>query len=186
MSPHPATPQPPGVRVLLLGDSHLAWIPWDTGRLAPGTGNAAFGGADVHQLPGQYDRAGPADLVVLSVGSNDAVARMPLAEFAGALGAFLDVIGLPSVLVAPPGVDEELAQAAYGLDGAGLNALMGSYRDAAAQVVRQRGGAVVPTDELIAPLGAAAFEPDGLHLSPEGYAALLPALAAALADPPRR
>jgi lysophospholipase L1-like esterase len=72
----------------------------------------------------------------------------------------------------PPGVDESRPGA-----GDRSNAVVAGYRDAATAVAESHAARLLDTRSLLAPLGAAAFASDGLHLSGAGYRLLLPALA---------
>ncbi len=172
----PSTP-----RVVLLGDSHLARVRRDLARIAPSVTNAAVGGATVRELMAQAMSAGVTshDVLVVSVGSNDAAPwkSVPLAEFAALLDAFLATVphaGL--VLLSPPGVDEAR------LAGAGnrTNAVLDTYAEAACTRFAAAGAVVVDGRALLADLGPAAYDADGLHLTAAAYDVVLPALAAAV------
>jgi lysophospholipase L1-like esterase len=169
------------VRIVLLGDSHLARVLRDLAAIGPDVTNAAEGGASSLDLLAQARRAGvrEQDVVVVSVGTNDAAPRtnVPLDEFAAALARCLGSVPTGSgVYVAPPGVDES------GLTGTGdrTNAVLDRYRDAALAVCEQTGARVVRADHVIAPLGPGAFAGDGLHLGGRAYDLLLPAIANAV------
>lgn len=169
------------VRVVLLGDSHLARIRRDLHLVAPQVHNAAVGGACATDLLAQAHRAdvGPEDVVAVSVGTNDAATwrQVSLDAFAEAMSAC--VRSLPGgrwVFLAPPGVDESRLAGTAGRTNAGL----ARYRDAAMTVFADVGAAVLRTDRVIEPLGADAFADDGLHLSGAGYGLVLPALAEAV------
>ena len=73
------------MRVVLLGDSHLARLRRELPRLGESVVNAAVGGATVLDLEAQADRVGlaPDDAVVVSVGTNDAATRneVPVLDF---------------------------------------------------------------------------------------------------------
>lgn len=169
------------MRVVLLGDSHLARIRRDLPRVGPDVLNAAVGGSTALDLLAQADQAdvGPADVVAVSVGTNDAATwrQVPLDAFAGAVSAC--VRSVPAgrwVYLAPPGVDESRLAGTAGR----TNAELARYRDAATTVFADAGAAVLRTDRVIEPLGADAFADDGLHLSGAGYELVLPALAEAV------
>jgi lysophospholipase L1-like esterase len=168
-------------RVVLLGDSHLARVRRDLGRIGDDVRNAAVGGASSRDL---RDQAAPVDWraddrVVVSVGSNDAAPwkQVPVAEFAALLAELLGSLPAARLYVAPPGVVEDRLTG----DPDRTNALMDVYRDAAVAVCEDAGVRVLRADRLLAPLGAAAFAADGLHLSGEGYDVLLAGLAGLLA-----
>src|SRR5215217_5772612 len=146
------------MRVVLLGDSHLARIRRDLAMLGPDVCNAAEGGASAPDLLAQGTRAAvdEADLVVVSVGTNDAAPwkQVPLTVFARALLDCLQAVPARRwVYVAPPGVDESR------LTGPGdrTNAILDEYRDAAVFACNEVGARVVRTERVIRPLGAGAF-----------------------------
>lgn len=165
------------MRVLILGDSHLARAVRSHGLVATGTTSRAVGGSVATDLPGQLEgvTVSAYDTVVVSVGTNDAGWRqVPLPEFTEAMEAFLRLVeGTRVLLVTSPGSDP-LRAPAYS------PALMASYADAAARLVKGAGGSVMDTPALLAPLGADAFLEDGFHLTPAAYALLLPAIAEAV------
>jgi lysophospholipase L1-like esterase len=164
------------VRIVLLGDSHLARVRRDLTRLGDDVLNAARGGATVRDLERQSVAAlSPSDVAVVSVGTNDAAPwhGLSLAEFQAALDGF--VASLPAgrvVVVAPPGVDESRLG-----PGDRTNAGITGYRESAAAVATDHGARWLDTPSLLAPLGAVAFADDGVHLSGTTYAVLLPAIA---------
>ena len=168
------------MRIVLLGDSHLARVRRDLPVLGPDVLNAAEGGASAQDLLGQATRADvdEDDVVVVSVGTNDAAPwkQVPVKVFAHAL---LDCMrSVPArrwVYVAPPGVDESRLSAS----GDRTNAVLDDYRDAAVRACSGAGARVVRTERVVGPLGADAFVSDGLHLSGRAYAVLLPVVAEA-------
>jgi len=169
------------MRTVLLGDSHLARVRRDLPLLGPDVCNAARGGASSLDLLAQASRAsvGEDDLVVVSVGTNDAAPwkRVPVAAFAQALSDCLRTVPARGwVCLTPPGVDESR------LTGAGdrTNALVDEYRQAAVTACHDAGAEVVRTERVIGPLGSDAFVDDGLHLSGRAYQVLLPAIADAV------
>jgi lysophospholipase L1-like esterase len=184
------------VRVVLLGDSHLARVRRDLPRLGPSVVNAAVGGASARDLLPQAVTAGvtSADLLVVSVGSNDAAPwkALPLSEFGSLLDAFLAAVprsGL--VLLTSPGVDESRLLSNRDLDAEVIirprsathdrtNAVLSSYAEAARSRFAAEGAVVVDGRTLLADLGPAAYDSDGLHLTGAAYDVLLPALAAAI------
>lgn len=169
------------MRVLLLGDSHLARLgPADLARLGSQVTNAAVGGANAGDLAGQLAGvADPAscDVVVVSVGTNDAAPwkQLPIAESERALADLVATLRLPLVYVASPGVDEARLERSTDR----TDAVLADYSRAAAAVAAAAGGAVVDTPALLASLGGRAFVDDGLHLTTAAYAVLVPAIAAA-------
>ncbi len=165
------------MRIVLLGDSHLARIQRDAPRIGENVLNAAQGGATVLHLEGQADGAGltGSDVVVVSVGTNDAAPwhDMSVADFQRGLGRF--VRSRPAgawVIMSPPGVDESRLGPRDR-----TNAVVNEYREAAAAVAESHAARLLDTRSLLAPLGTAAFATDGLHLSGAAYRLLLPALA---------
>ncbi len=172
------------MRVVLLGDSHLARVRRDLGRLGSSVVNAAVGGASTRDLLPQAVGAAvtATDVLVVSVGSNDAAPwkAVPLSEFAALLDDFLASApraGL--VLLTPPGVDE----ARLGRRRDRTNAVIIRYSDAARTAFAAVGATVVDGRALLAGLGPAAYDDDGLHLTGPAYDVVLPALAAAVAEP---
>lgn len=168
------------VRVVLLGDSHLARVRRDLPLLGPDVRNAAVGGARVHDLEAQVAVASvvPDDVTVVSVGTNDAAPwkAVPVLDFTEALRAcWLAVPARRRVYVAPPGVDE----ARLGGPRDRTNRIIDLYREAAVVTCRELDVRVVRADQVVAPLGAGAFVDDGLHLTGRAYRLLLPALAEA-------
>jgi lysophospholipase L1-like esterase len=169
------------VRTVLLGDSHLARL---RRGLAPFPGdvhNAAEGGATSRDLPAQAGAVGlrESDVVVLSVGTNDAAPwkHVPVSEFGQSLEAFVgsgEARGW--VFVAPPGVVEARLTGAPDR----TNAVIDDYRHAVIEVAGQVGGPVVRADLLLASLGETAFAQDGVHLNGTGYRILVPAISASV------
>jgi lysophospholipase L1-like esterase len=169
------------VTTYLLGDSHLAAL----GPSVPGLGddvvNLSVGGAVAQDLGCQVHAVALADdaRLVVSIGTNDADPSRGLAL--EAFGAVIDAFvaarpGLRWVYVASPGC-------AGDIDDTWTAAGMARYSARAARVFEAAGGVVLDTPALLAPLGADAFDEDRLHLSAQGYDALLPALTGALVDP---
>ena len=118
------------------------------------------------------------DVVVLSVGTNDAAPwkHVPVSEFAHSL-SMLVASHAPRgwVFVAPPGVVEERLTRAPDR----TNAVIDEYRRAAIEVCDEVGGHVVRADLLLASWGAKAFADDGVHLNATGYRVLVPAIMSA-------
>jgi len=169
------------MRIVLLGDSHLARVRRDLAVLGPDVCNAAEGGASALDLLTQATKAAVEedDLVVVSVGTNDAAPwkQVPVTVFAHAvLCCMQSVPARRWVYVAPPGVDE------CRLTGSSdrTNAVLDEYRDAAVSACNEAGARVVRTERVIGPLGAGAFVSDGLHLSGRAYKVVLPAIAEAV------
>lgn len=166
---------------MLLGDSHLARVRRDLSVLGPDVCNAAEGGATSLDLLAQATKAavGEGDLVVVSVGTNDAAPwkHVPATVFADAVAHCVQTVPARRwVYVAPPGVAESR------LTGSGhrTNAVLDLYRDAAVSAFEDAGARVVRAERLISALGAAAFDNDGLHLSGRAYKVVLPAIAEAV------
>lgn len=165
------------MRIVLLGDSHLARIQRQLPLIGENVLNAARGGATVRHLESQADGAvlSRSDVVIVSVGTNDAAPRndVPLADFEQALDRFLGSTPAGArVIMTPPGVDESRPGA-----GDRTNALVATYREAATAVAESRSARLLDTPALLAHLGTAAIAGDGLHLSGAAYGVLLPALA---------
>jgi len=165
------------VTVLLLGDSHLARVD-NVGRIGPQVTNRAVEGSIAAQLEGQL--AGldldEYDVVVISIGTNDAAPwrDLTLPEFTSAIRDALTRIGdKRTVFMRSPGVET-------GVRGEELRLRMAEYAEAAASLFTRAGGEVINTPQLLAPLGAAAFNDDGLHLTARAYDVLLPAVAHAI------
>ncbi len=173
---------------MLAGDSHLAYVRQDVALLGDRVRNVAVGGAVVTDVLQQLttttfgptsafdDAVGPDDVVVVSIGTNDA------APYPGvAIEAYEEEIDRiiaevhPGrwVYLAPPGVDA-LEEDPIGRS----NSTISRYAEAAATRFG-RLGAVVDSPTLLEPLGSTAFAPDGVHLSQAGYDVLLPAVARA-------
>ena len=171
------------MRIVLLGDSHLARIERDLPRLGQNVVNAAVGGATVHDLDAQAVAAsvGHDDVLVVSIGTNDSALwrAVPVSAFAAALERFLGSWDVRRwVIILPPGVEESR------LDGAGdrTNALLSEYRAAQIVAAATVDARLVDSRALLLPLGSRAFAQDGLHLSGKGYCVLLPALASVIAS----
>ncbi len=165
-------------RTVFLGDSHLARLRRELTSLPGEVRNVAQGGASSRDLMGQAAEVGvqESDVVVVSVGTNDAWKHVAVSEFAQALSTLMASHAPRGwLLVAPPGVIEECLTG--GPDR--TNAVIDDYRRAAIEVWERAGGHVVRTDLLLAPLGAKAFADDGIHLNGVGYRVLVPAIASA-------
>jgi lysophospholipase L1-like esterase len=172
------------VRIVLLGDGHLARVRRDLPRLGKDVVNAAAGGATVHDLVDQAAAASvrPDDVVVLSIGTNDAAPwrKVPTAVFREVLGQFLSSCDAGRcVIILPPGVIEAR------LNGRAdrTNALLADYRAAVTAAAVAAGAEIMDPQAELSALGPSAFASDGLHLSGEGYRVLLSALSTALALP---
>lgn len=170
------------MRIVLLGDSHLARIRRDLPALGDDVVNGAIGGSTVRDLAAQADAVALRldDIVTVSVGTNDAAARhAPSPERFGAeLDRFLRSHQVGRwVLVLPPGVVEDNP----GCGGDRTNAVIDDHRAAVSTVASAVGAHIVDPRIVLAPLGVAGFADDGLHLNAAGYRALLPAVRAAVA-----
>lgn len=169
------------MRIVFLGDSHLARVRRDLSLVGPDVCNAAEGGASALELLAQATKAAveEGDLVVVSVGTNDAAPwrQVPVTVFVRAvLDCMRSVPACRWVYVAPPGVD----QSRLTVSGDRTNAIIDEYRDAAVSACNDAGARVVRTERVIRPLGAGAFVSDGLHLSGPAYKVVLPAIAEAV------
>lgn len=166
------------MRTVLLGDSHLARLRRSLSQLDGPVENAAVGGAHAADLLPQARAAGagPDDVVVVSVGTNDAAPWqvVPPDEFAVLLDEVLGVVDAERwVYVAPPGVDESrLTRPADR-----TNAALAVYTGIATAAFSARGARVIDTAALLGDLGPAAFTDDGVHLTGAAYRLLLPAIA---------
>lgn len=164
------------MRIVLLGDSHLARIRRQLPLIGKDVVNAARGGATVRDLEAQADGAAltDADVVIVSVGTNDAAPHheVPVADFRRAIGRVLESTVGAWVVMTPPGVVE----ARLGAHGR-TNAVVAHYREAAIAAAASHSARLLDTPPLLAHLGTSAFAEDGLHLSGAGHGVLLPALA---------
>lgn len=165
------------VRTVLLGDSHLARIKRELPRLGDNAVNAAVGGATVDDLYGQAAAAAirPDDVVVVSIGTNDAAPweEVRSERFGHVLEQFLGSRDVSRwVIVLAPGVIETR----WAGSSDRTNALLDDYRAAATAAAASAGAVVIDPKVVLSALGSSAFASDGLHLSGEGYRALLPAL----------
>lgn len=179
-------PTPPGGRIVLVGDSHLA--AFDSARMqrlrsAVGHGaeivNLAIGGSTAIDLISQLERAAllPDDRFVVSVGTNDLAPwkRVPIDRFHGALTTALQLIQprVGVLLVPPP--SEMRAQVAARPTAIRTAADRAPYADAVRTLARQHGAGTIelPDQE---PMHSA----DGVHLNDHGYDLLIDLVARAL------
>ena len=170
--------------LLLLGDSHLALVQDRRRRaLERFTGcrveNRAIGGVSSLELADQLRGGVRADVVVVSVGTNDAAPwkQVPLPAFERALrDAVGTLAGARLVYLASPGVVEELLT---GPDDR-RNGVLEHYSAVGRTVFAEAGGTTVDTPALLAGSDGVLFEEDGVHLTDEGYGVVLPALAQAV------
>lgn len=168
--------------LLLLGDSHLSRVRRTRlRRLEAASGhrvlNAAVGGASVLDLAAQLDGVRPADVAMVSVGTNDAAPwkQVAIGTFRATFAALLPRVPAARVVyVGSPGVDEHRLSRAKDR----TNARLREYVEAAADTVRLHGGEFLDTAALLAQVEGDVFEDDGVHLNKAGYDALLAALAA--------
>lgn len=185
------------MRIVLLGDSHLARVRRDLGRLVcaaagcaasakPEVVNAAVGGAFAADLVQQAAAVGlgPLDRVALSVGTNDAAPwkQVALAHVRRHVDAFLSATAVARlVYLSPPGVDEtSLAATGLAARRDRTNECMDAYGRAIAERLHHAGAEIVDGRALLDSLGRAGFADDGLHLNGRAYDVVLPALASAL------
>ena len=169
------------MRVVLLGDSHLARVRRDLHRIGPDVRNAARGGARAPDLLLQAMSASVtgSDVVVVSIGTNDAAPwkQVPVESFASLVLECLGSVPVGRrIYVAPPGVDERRLTGPNDR----TNATIDEYREAAVSACGEVDARVVRADRVIEPLGAGAFVSDGLHLSGPAYRLVLPAIAEAV------
>jgi lysophospholipase L1-like esterase len=169
------------MRIVLLGDSHLARVRRDLPMVGTNVCNAAEGGASSPDLLAQAARAAveEGDLVVVSVGTNDAAPwkQVPLTVFAQELARCMrSVPARRWVYVAPPGVDESRGSGSGGR----TNAVLDECRDAALTVCDEAGARVVRTGRVLEPLGTSAFVSDGVHLNGPAHKLVLAAIAHAI------
>ncbi|GEP37477.1 hypothetical protein NPS01_11400 [Nocardioides psychrotolerans] len=170
------------MRVVLLGDSHLAHVRRKLDLIGSDVLNAAVGGASVRALSAQATGAqvSSGDVVVVSIGTNDAAPskQLPLPDFSTILGEWVGSLDVGRwVFVTPPGVDEARLQGAADR----TNKVIGAYRDAAVGIFEAVGAHVVHADQVLERLGPGGFADDGLHLTGRAYDLLLPAVAVAAA-----
>jgi lysophospholipase L1-like esterase len=166
------------VTTYLLGDSHLAVLGSSVPALGDDVVNLSVGGAVAQDLGCQVHAVALPESarLVVSIGTNDADPSrgLPLEAFGAVIDAFVAARpGLRWVYVASPGCADDI-------DETWTEAGMARYSARAAEAFEAAGGAVLDTPALLAPLGAGAFDEDHLHLSAQGYDALLSALTAAL------
>ncbi len=176
------------MRIVLLGDSHLARLgndlPQVAARLSPDDEivNFSIGGSIAVDLAQQAQAAQlrPTDTVVISIGTNDAAQWRPIdhTSFEESLGAFLgdlDVARL--VVISSPGTDE----GRMGDTGPDFPPdQISAYAETVERLTHAVGGVVVRAAELLAPLGGRAYLDDGVHVTSAGYDVLLPAIADAV------
>lgn len=165
------------MRLVLMGDSHLARVRRGLVSLGREVGNVAVGGATVHDLDGQLDLVAAIrpETVVLSIGTNDAATQRGVsrAHFVAALEQVLVRLqGRRVVYLTPPGVVESRAAGQHW-----TNTRIAEYRQAAMDACAERGLARIRAEEILGQLGPRAFAADGLHLNGLGYRTLLPVIA---------
>lgn len=172
------------MRIVLLGDSHLARIT-ALDQIGDDVVNAAVGGsvaADVHDQAASVG-VGPRDVAVVSVGTNDAAPwkQVEAEEFRAQLERLVESVQpYRWVHVAPPGVDELRMEREVDR----TNELVARYQRIGGVVLAESGAGaeLVDTPRVIARLGSEAFVDDGVHLSAAGYSLLVPAIADAVED----
>ena len=172
------------MRTMLIGDSHLARLNNDLSPLvATPVIDAAQGGASIGDALRQASsiRVDANDIVVLSIGTNDAAPwkQTPLAAFSDGLDQFKDSFDLGRwIYMTPPGVDESRLSGSSNR----TNMVMEIYRDKATTVLRSGGASILPSHEVIAELGSFAFSSDGVHLAEAAYSLLVPEIAKSIAS----
>lgn len=166
------------MKVLLLGDSHLARLVPYRRLIASTCDIGAVGGSTALDLAGQLEGVDPAsyDVIGISVGTNDCgpfgVDRDVSLR---ALGSVLErVAPTPVLMINNPGADE-VAQR-WGYDSEAMRA----YAEAASALVAAAGGRSLDLRTVIRPLGGKGLTPDGFHVSRVAHALVFPALRAAL------
>ncbi len=169
------------MRIVLLGDSHLAHVQEDLHRIGSDVVNAAVGGSIVLDLPEQARGVGlrPDDTVVVSIGTNDAATWRPEDPdtFEQHLSAFVEHLEVARlVLVTTPGVDLERKDDAT----VEFAHALGEHARVATAIFTAARAEVIDASALVEPVGAGAFLDDGLHLAPAGYDVVLPAIAEAV------
>lgn len=176
------------MRIVLLGDSHLAKVQDDLPRLrglldeSVEIVNFAIGGSIAVDLPQQAEAAllRQSDTVVVSIGTNDAAQWRPIdrQSFEESLGAFFGALEVARlVVVTSPGTDNgRIGDTGPDFPPEQIEA----YAETVERLAAAAGAEIVRTPELLAPLGGRAFLDDGVHLTSEGYDVLLPAIAAAV------
>jgi lysophospholipase L1-like esterase len=172
--------------LLLLGDSHLAWMSEPDVRLlaaacdATEVARVAVAGSTSLDLSGQLDGTGEEspEYAVISVGSNDAAAgdsRVALRGYREALGSALDRLGSAYVVVlGPPPVIEARRDDL-------TNAELAAYAAAASDAATEHLATYIRTDAVLDTDLDEVLVEDGLHLSARGYDKIVAALADALA-----
>jgi lysophospholipase L1-like esterase len=172
------------MRTVLIGDSHLARLGNDLSPLvATPVFNAAEAGAFIGDALRQASakQVGANDVVVLSIGTNDAAPwkQTPFEAFSDGLGQLKDSFDLRRwIYLTPPGVDESRLSGSRNR----TNLVTGIYRDEAITVLRSGGAAILLSHKVIAELGGLAFSTDGVHLTEAAYSLLLPEIANRIAS----
>lgn len=163
----------------LLGDSHFARMKRASIALNFTVHNVAVGGITAAEVLDQIASLSSApDVVFLSIGTNDAARhnQVSLSEFERNLSRIFTVLrGHRVVFVASPGVVEDRPAGQLW-----TAEEIASYRDAAQRICASEGVEFLALHRLLEPLGDAAFDADGLHLSGAGYGVLVDALNSAV------
>lgn len=173
--------------VVLSGDSHVARFTRPRLRaleaLLPATTvyNCAAGGLDSRDLARQAPllaRLEPS-AVVMSVGTSDAAPwkQVALDEFWTNLRSALLAFSAPVVFISPPPVDEAAQPDPRQRR---TNATLKRYERAARNVCSAVGAAFLDSRALLECAPRSVHEEGGVHLNDEGYAVLIPAIAAGL------
>jgi lysophospholipase L1-like esterase len=160
------------MRVLMLGDSHLARVSAaEARRMADDVVNRAFGGALASELVDQLGDLDPTsfDAVVVSIGTNDGGPwrAVPREVFVHDVEQLVE--RSPDarwVFVRSPGCDDRYS-------GDRLDHVLSEYADLAEAVFLGAGGLVVDTLAALSELGAAAFMGDGVHLTDVAHGLML-------------
>ena len=166
------------MKVLLLGDSHLARMAPYRRLVASQCEIRAVGGSTAQDLPGQLGSLDPAafDVIGISVGTNDCgPAGIDRDVSLRLLRSVVErVAPTPVLMINNPGGDEVARTWGYDIEA------MQAYADEAAALVRGYGGRTLDLRRVIAPLGPKRLTPDGFHISRLAHALVFPAVRAAL------
>ena len=164
------------MRVLLLGDSHLAIFGAKPRLIARDCTVRAVAGACASDIADQWSDVDPADfdVIAVSVGTNDCLVRpASLEEFLGGIQSVIDRAGTtPVLMVDNPGADGRTSEADI--------AKLKLYAEEAARLVESVGGRSLNTPAVMAPLGHRGRSADGIHVGKVGLLLFIPALRLAL------
>lgn len=166
------------MKVLLIGDSHLARMAPYTRLIASQCEVRAVGGSTALDLTAQLDGVDPAafDVIGISVGTNDCgPVGIDVPVSLDLLRSVVDQVApTPVLMINNPGANDVARQWGYDVDA------MRAYAEQASTLVRARGGRSLDLQRVIAPLGPKRLTPDGFHISRAAHALVFPALRVAL------